>query len=157
MRDIGFGGSAWSFLDLASLLLAAGAILLFRRAALQERPLLQMGWVLAAVAAGFLGVTLVGGLSLFQWVILALAAFFWHAFLPETPPARYYLRPLYQSGYWYLIVLSILGKAWIVSLVAAGLYVAGYLLIKRLIRDYECGCALPAGEPPEDEVSGMSR
>ena len=157
MRDIGLSSSSWTFLDLASLIMAALAIFLFRKAALQERFLVQAGWLAGAVLAGFMGVTLVGGLSLAQWVILALAAFFWHAFLLEPPPSRYYLRPLYHTGYWYLIVLCVLGKTWMVSLLIAGLYLAGYLAIKFLIRDYERACVSGAAVPQEQEISGMPR
>jgi hypothetical protein len=158
MRGIGFDGPLVTFQGLFSLVLAAGSMVLFRQAALRDRFALQAAHVLGAAVAGFAAVTLVGRFNIPQAAVLLVAAFLWNAFLQEPSPTQYYLRPLYQSGYWYIITLSLIGRNWTGCLAILGIYLVGYLVAKFLIRDYERAIAMSLSSHHEKtEVSGFSR
>lgn len=118
--------------------MAVGAAVLFRRASFQPRFRAQLCWLLGGAVAG-LAAALAGGISVLQLILLGIVAFLWHAFLKEPAPSRYYWEPLYHSGLAFLVVLNLFlaGGGWTVPLLATAFYVAGYLAVKFMIRDYE--------------------
>lgn len=117
----------------------AGSLLIFRLAAVQPRFGRQIGWLLLAGTLGGTSLVLVDGFHLFSVLLIAFALWAVHCFLKPPRHGRYYNRPLYQSGYWFLFLVNwmVIRCEWAGLVALSILYILAYLASKLFLREYE--------------------